>query len=177
MRSWFNDILRVLAVLLIGVLVTSTGCSPGNHEGFAVYLTKDDVPPARMPALSHIDITEKPLIGINDVITYNAQTHEMKLTAGAFERISSLEVPVTGKSFVVCVDGKPIYYGAFWTPISSLSYDGVLIWKTLDSLEPGVVRFGLGYPSPSFYRGEDPRNNAEVMRSLEQAGKLLPRGG
>jgi hypothetical protein len=31
----------------------------------------------------------------------------------------------------------------------------------------------LGYPSSAFYGGEDPRNNPEILRSLEQAGKLI----
>jgi len=31
----------------------------------------------------------------------------------------------------------------------------------------------LGYPSASFYGGEDPRNDPEVLRALEQAGKLV----
>jgi hypothetical protein len=135
-------------------------------------LTKGDIPPAQMSALSHIDIAEQPIIAMNDIITYYSNTHEITLIAKAFDRISSLEVPVRGKSFVVCVDRKLIYWGAFWTPISSISFDGVTIWKPLNSQDPKVIKLELGYPSPSFYGGEDPRNNAEVMESLEQAGKL-----
>jgi hypothetical protein len=110
---------------------------------------------------------------MNDIVTYNAQTHELKLTASAFDRIAVLEVPVQGKSFVVCVDRKPIYSGAFWTPVSSIGYDGVTIWKPLDSQSPKVVTLELGYPSPTFYGGEDPRNNPEVLSSIAQAGKLV----
>lgn len=115
----------------------------------------------------------RPVLGINDIVSYNAQTHELKLTANAFNRIYLLQVPVRGKSFVVCVDRNPIYCGAFWTPISSMSYDGVTIWKPLSSGEPYVVTLELGYPSSSFYGSQDPRNNAEVLRSLEQSGKLI----
>jgi hypothetical protein len=136
-------------------------------------LTKGDIPPAQMPALSHVNIAEQPIISIEDIITYNAQTHELKLTTRAFERISQLDVPVRGKSFVICVDRKPIYWGAFWTPISSISFDGVTIWKPLSLEEPYIITLDLGYPSSSFYGGEDPRNNADVMRALEQAGKLI----
>src|SRR4030042_423156 len=151
----------------------SSGCSGPNHEGFAVYLTKGDIPPAQMPALSHVDIAEQPIIAMNDMIAYNAKTHEITLTTNAFDRISSLEVPVRGKAFVVCVDRKLLYWGAFWTPISSISFDGVTIWKPLSLDEPHVITFELGYPSSSFYGGEDPRNNPEVVRALEQAGKLI----
>jgi hypothetical protein len=144
-----------------------------QNKGFAIYLTKEDILPSQMEAFSHVDIAEKPIIAMDDIIVYNAQTHELKLTTSVFERISSLEVPVRGKTFMVCVDKKLIYWGAFWTPISSLSFDGVTIWKPLSSQEPKVITLELGYPSSSFYGGEDPRNNAEVTKSLEQAGKLI----
>ena len=168
----FGHITVKLALVIVCVLLMSSGCSAPNHEGFAIYLTKEDIPPAQMEALSHVDIAEQPVIAMNDIIAYNAQTHELKITTSAFERISQLEVPVRGKSFVACVDRKPIYWGAFWTPISSISFDGVTIWKPLSLEEPHVITIELGYPSSSFYGGEDPRNNSEVMKSLEQAGKL-----
>ena len=152
---------------------TSGGSTIAKGDGFAIYLTKEDISPDKMGALSHVDIAEQPIISIEDVITYNAQTHEIKLTEAAFERISQLEVPVSGKSFLVCVDKAPVYWGAFWTPISSMSFDGVTIWKPLGVQEPKVITLELGYPSSSFYSGEDPRNNVAVMKSLEQAGKLI----
>jgi hypothetical protein len=173
MKRLFGHIYTKLAAVIVCVLLMSSGCSAAPHEGFAVYLTKGDIPPSQMPALSHVDIADQPVFATDDIIAYNAETHEITLTAKAFDRISSLEVPVRGKSFVVCVDRKLIYWGAFWTPISSISFDGVTIWKPLSSQEPKVIKLQLGYPSSSFYGGEDPRNNAEVMKSLEQAGKLI----
>ena len=175
MKSVFNHMCTKLAVIIFCVLLISVGCFTPSHEGFAIYLTKADIPPSQMPILSHVDIAETPVISIKDIITYNAQIHELKLTESAFERISKLDVPVRGKSFVVCVDRNPIYSGAFWTPISSMSYDGVTIWKPLIPHEPHVVTLELGYPSSSFYGGEDPRNNTDVMKSLEQSGKLITR--
>jgi hypothetical protein len=142
-------------------------------EGFAIYLTSEDISPDKMEMLSHVDIADQPIVSIQDIITYNAQTHQIELTDEAFERISQLEVPVRGKSFLVCVNKAPIYWGAFWTPISSISFDGVTIWKLLGPQEAKVITLELGYPSSSFYGGEDPRNNTEVMESLEQAGKLI----
>jgi len=129
-----------------------------------------------MEALSHVDIADQPIISIEDIITYNAQTHELKLTNKAFERICQLDVPVQGKSFMVCVDKSPIYWGAFWTPISSISFDGVTIWQPFGppgSQEQKIVTIELGYPSLSFYGGEDPRNNTEVIESLERSKKLI----
>jgi hypothetical protein len=164
---------HTLIVVLICLLLISSGCTATKGEGFAIYLTREDIPPAQIPALSHVDIADQPIISMKDVITYNTQTHELRLTPSAFERISSLEVPVRGKSFVVCVDKNLIYWGAFWTPISSISFDGVTIWKPDSSQGPPVVTLELGYPSSSFYGGEDPRNSPEILKSLEQAHKLI----
>ena len=164
---------KLTAVILIGTILMLSSCIISKGDGFAIYLTEGDIPPAQMEALSHVDIAEQPIISMDDIITYNAKTHELKLTTSAFERIPQLEVPVRGKSFVVCVDRKPIYWGAFWTPISSISFDGVTIWKPLSLEEPHIITLELGYPSSSFYGGEDPRNNPEVIRALEQAGKLI----
>ena len=163
--------LTVLITVVLTVIIGS--CTTAKGEGFAIYLTKEDIPPAQMEALSHVDMAEQPIISIRDIITYNAQTHELKITAGAFERISRLDVPVRGKSFMVCVDKILIYWGALWTPISSISFDGVTIWKPPSSQEPRVITLELGYPSSSFYSGEDPRNDPEVLNSLKQAGKLI----
>jgi hypothetical protein len=142
-------------------------------EGFAIYLTRDDVPPKEMEMLSHVDIADQPVISIQDVVTYNALTHEIDLTGEAFERIAELEVPVSGKSFLVCVDKAPLYWGAFWTPLSSQSFHGVTIFKPLGDQDSKTIALELGYPSASFYQGEDPRNDPTVMESLEQAKKLI----
>jgi len=109
------------------LLLLSTGCAQTESEGFAIYLTKDDVSPSHLSVLSHVDIEEEPLIGINDIITYNAGTHEITLTSDAYKRIVDLEVPVGGRSFMVCVDKQPVYSGAFWVAFSSMSFDGITI--------------------------------------------------
>ena len=168
-----HTVVKFITLITVGTIIILGGCTASKGEGFAIYLTKEDIPPDQMQALSHVDIADQPIISIGDIIAYNAQTHELKLTDTSFKRISQLEVPVRGKPFLVCVDKRPIYWGAFWTPISSMSFNGVTIWKPLGSQDIKVISLELGYPSSSFYSGEDPRNNAEVMRLLEQAGKLI----
>ena len=170
-------IVLVLGILVSSICITSESEGKGEGEvevgGFAIYLTKQDIPPAQMEDLSHVAIAERPIITISDIITYDAQEHELRLTANAFERISQLDVPTRGKSFIVCVDKAPIYWGAFWVLWSSLSFDGVTIWKPLSLEEPNVIRLELGYPCSELYTGEDPRSNPVVIESLGQAGKLI----
>ncbi len=171
--GWYAYPLRPAALITIAAILLFSNCSLPKVDGFAIYLTKGDISPAQMPVLSHVDVVEPPIISINDITTYNAQTHEIKLTTSAFELISQLSVPVQGRSFVVCIDRQPIYWGAFWTPVSSMSFDGVTILKPTSLDGAPVIRLDLGYPSSSFYKGEDPRNNPEALLSLEQAGKLI----
>lgn len=174
-------IVLVLSILVSSVYATSEGEGKsegegeGFDQGFAIYLTKKDIPPAQMANLGHVDIAERPIITISDIITYDAQEHELRLTASAFERVSQLDVPTRGKSFIVCVDERPIYWGAFWVSWSSQSFDGITIWKPLRLEEQHAIRLELGYPSSELYTGEDPRSNPVVIESLEQAGKLITR--
>jgi hypothetical protein len=176
MRKLIGKTPAILAMLvMIGTVFIWGGCTSVKAEGLAIYLTREDISPDKMATQSHINIADSPVIAMNDILAYNAQTYEFTLTDKAFERISQLEVPVRGKSFVVCVDRKILYWGAFWTPISSLSFNGVTIWKPLSLKEPYIITLTLGYPSPAFYGGEDPRNNPEAIKSLEQAGKLITR--
>lgn len=154
------------------VLLAASGCTPEATEGFGIYLTRDNIPPEQMAALSHVEIADKPIISTDDIVVYDPATHEMELTPEAFDRLVALEVPVSGKSFVVCVDGQPVYAGAFWVLYSSLLFEGVTIYKPLSPGDPTPVQLHLGYPSAEFYEGEDPRSAPDVLDALEEAGKL-----
>ncbi|MBN1153142.1 MAG: hypothetical protein JXA58_08020 [Dehalococcoidia bacterium] len=162
----------VLVLAACSALLAATGCGPDESDGFAIYLTRHNVPPAQMEALSHVDIADEPIISMGDVVAYDEASHEMQLTQQAFDRLVKLEVPVSGTSFVVCVDSQPVYWGAFWTPISSQSFDGVTIWQPLGTRDPTMVQLQLGYPAAEAYEGQDPRNAPDVLCALQEAGKL-----
>jgi hypothetical protein len=178
-------------VMISAIAVMSSGCAKSANttnsttkpseqttsttlaEGFAIYLTKDNVPPSKMQASSHVDIAESPVIGINDIVTYNSANNEIKLTDDAFKRITSLGVSTSGKSFVVCVNKNQIYWGAFWTPVSSESFRGITIEIPFGAQPTDTITIGLGYPGSSFFQGEAPRSNAAIMDSLQASGKLI----
>ena len=173
MEKPFLKLTIVVSCILLIIIMYSGYTSATKGEGFAIYLTREGVPLAKMEALSHVELSDQPIVSVEDIIAYNAQTHELKLTPRAFERISELGVPVEGGSFMVCINNEPIYWGAFWTPISSISFDGVTIWKPFNTREQKIIVLELGYPSSSFYGGKDPRNNMKVLESLEKADKLI----
>jgi hypothetical protein len=126
-----------------------------------------------MEVLSYVEPSEKPLISQEDILSYDEQSHEIELTDDAYERLLALEVPVSGTSFLVCVDQSPLYSGAFWTPFSSLSFNGVVILIPPPPEDRNIITLELGYPTASFFEGGDPRNNETVFESLDQAGKLV----
>lgn len=148
--------------------------STSDNQGFAIYLTKDNVPVAQMEALSHVDIADTPVVALNDIVAYHWDTQSIELTAAAYQRVMQLQVPTNGKSFVVCVDKAPVYWGAFWTPISSASFSGIIInvMPYSNGNSGNIVKLEPGYPAPDFSKGGDPRSNQIVKASLEKSGKL-----
>ncbi len=163
----------ISAALLLLIAPGMAGCGAQNPAsgGFAIYMHHDDVRASDMASSSHYELANSPVISLYDIISYAKDTHEIELTARAYTRITEPIIQLSGKVFVVCVDKKPIYWGAFWSPFSSQSFDGVTIW--VPAMEQGnVIRLRLGYPSPDYYQGKDPRSNPEIIQSLEKAGKL-----
>jgi hypothetical protein len=166
-----KKLLIISIVFLPLILLALSGCN-SQAEGFAIYLTRNDIPVSQMEMLSHVEIADNPVISSKDIIAYDKETHEIELKADAYERIQALQVPTSGRSFVVCVDKGPIYWGAFWAPFSSQSFNGVTILVPAFSQQENVITLELGYPSVSFFQSQDPRANTAIMESLEKAGKL-----
>ena len=164
---------RIISYFLIAVIIYGNFLAPIPEEGFGIYLTQKNIPPNMMEAYSYVELASHPLISSKDIINYNAETHEIALTSDAFGRISNLDIPVSGKSFLVCINQQPIYWGAFWTLVSSISFDGVTICITSRNREQKTIILALGYPSLSFYTGLDPRNNIHILDSLEKSNKLI----
>ena len=149
----------------------TTQAEPLKGEGFAIYLLAQDIPVSDMPSISHIELPDEPLLSLGDIVSYSGTTHEIELSTQAIERLLKLEVPTNGRVFVVCIDRQPVYWGAFWVPYSSMSFDGVTILKPL-SLDRQTIQLELGYPSSDFFTVDDPRPDPDIMNSLQQSGKL-----
>jgi hypothetical protein len=178
--AMMNKILYTALAVLLPALFFFTGCAAAVKttsagEGFAIYLTKGDVPVSEMEKPSHVEIADAPVISGDDIIAYYWDTHEIQLTAASYERVMGLKVPVNGKSFVVCVDKEPVYWGAFWTPVSSISFSGIVINVMPNfaiATPDNTIKLELGYPGPDFSQGGDRRINPLVKAALEKAGKL-----
>jgi len=164
---------KVILIFMVPVLWLAA-CNP-SQDNFSVYLVAEDIPHDVVVKgdLENLQLESQPLLTAEDILWYDAIAHEMELTEEAFERIAELKIPVAGgPHFVVCVGSERIYGGAFWTPLSSLSFDGVVI-----QMPPGAdnhtVRIQLGYPeAPDLFKGQDLRADARIIQALRQGGKL-----
>ena len=121
------------------------------NEGFAIYLVTGGLTPtqAAHADLSTLERSTEPIIRMQDITVYQAATHEFELTTEGLAKLEALQVPVSGLPFVVGVDGEPIYAGAFWTSLSSLSYYDSIVLDVLHGMAGLPLRLDLGYPAPS----------------------------
>lgn len=145
-------------------------------DAFGIYLLVEDRPATQVTSgdLISLELQDRPLISIDDIVFYDGESHEMELSAAAYGRVQALftlPARVDGIPFVVRVGDEPIYAGAFWTPLSSLSYDGVTIMQPLGD-QDDMIRLALGYPSPIVFTGQDPRADPRIIEALSKADKL-----
>ena len=166
---------RPLLLVAVAALVLS-GCRSIQDDKFAIYLLAQDIPAAK---LSQLDINQMvlqndPIISNDDIVSYDGGDHTIELTRRAYNRIQqifSVPLRVNGLPFIVCVGKERIYAGAFWTPVSSLSYDGVVIMQPFDTTKT-AIQISLGYPVSGVFTGNDPRADPRIFKSLEQNRKL-----
>jgi hypothetical protein len=114
-----------------------------------------------------------PLLTLDDILRYDPQKAELTLTQSAARRLVVLTVPVSGLPFVVTLAGRPCCLGAFWTSLSSLSFDQAVVIDLLLVGQEGTLRLDLGYPASSeFFRGFDWRRDPDFLKLFEDAGLL-----
>jgi len=170
--------LRVLVLFLVAACasacVSSGGRpSPEPSEGeFSIRLLAEGIRADLLAStdLSSVVLEDEPTVSVSDMVGYGVQSHSIELTADAADRIRELVVPTVGLPFAVCVGNEPVYLGAFWSQLSSQSFDGVVIEIPL--LCGQIIHLTLGYPGSSAFTGEDPRSDPKVLRSLEHSGML-----
>ena len=165
-------VLPLLPILVVAALIA---CRPAPSDRFAIYLLDDSAPQNMAPwDLGSLVLQDQPLLTSDDIARYQADTHEIELGTSACPKLQqALPQPITvrGVPFVVCVGSERIYVGTFWTPLSSLSFDGVVILQPCMAQQQ-TMRIELGYPSGGYFTGFDPRADARILNALRAAGKL-----
>lgn len=164
-------------LLIIIFVLLIIGCQPGGHNQFAVYLLSQDIAATELSKLdiNTLELQSKPVIYSTDIVSYDKNSHTITLTPDAFNRIQQIyptPVKVTGIPFVVAVGNERIYAGAFWTPLSSLSFDGVAIMQPFN-IEETTIQISLGYPVSDSFTGTDPRSDPRIFNAFKREGKLI----
>ena len=166
--------MRLTPILIICLLIV-----PACHQGhgvdyskatFGIYLTKYNVRPYNLKDYTYVEPAEDPLLSLDDIVSYNWSSHVLHLTERGRQAIDTMFVPVQGKSFCVCVNNSPKYYGGFWITISSIPFTGTTIIQRKPL--PDSIRIGRGYPVDYDSTMPDPRNNAEVEAVLRATGRF-----
>ena len=161
----------VMMVTVLALFLAS-GCGTRPIAALDIRLLAADIRPRDLAIASHPSHLRlgEILVSSDEILSYRAETHCLRLSGDAWDRLQTLRVPVGGIPFAVCLDGQPVYAGALWTALSSLIFDGVVIM--LPSIEEGTICVEMGYPGPNFATGEDPRGDAQILQALRSAGKL-----
>ncbi len=170
-----------LSVILFLLCACTPGASepevPLEGEPFELYLLSDQQirgADLKNYAVEKLPLMSFPLITTDEVASYDWDNHGLNLIDDAYFKLLAVfyeGIPLSGAPFVIKAYEQPIYAGAFWAPVSSLSFDGVVILQPLDPAGQ-TLYIDLGYPSTSNFTGDDPRNNPRLHQALEDAGLL-----
>jgi hypothetical protein len=163
-------------ITLAGLALVSCRQGSKEEDSFAIYLLVEDISGTELSQMDidQLRLQDKPVVSNDDVVSYDKATHTIELTSEAYirvQRIFPMPVKADGIPFVVCVGKERIYFGAFMTTVSSISYDGIVIGQPLKT-EPTTIQITLGYPGQDVFTGNDPRADSRIMKALEQQNKL-----
>ena len=171
-------------VLLLLLTLALTACAPrpdnsaSSAPAFELYLLAGDNTRGSdllNTSLDNLILAETPLLTTADLLSYDRSTHTLELTETGMEKVTALlesGFQVAGIPFVIVSGGERLYAGAFWTPLSSQSFDGVVIMDPAFLSEGNTLQISLGYPGSDFFNGTDPRDDARLMDALDEAGIL-----
>lgn len=165
-----NHLKSKVSIMVIALFLIA-GCQSTASRGprLAIYLVRE---PSAL--LENIKLAETPLLTDKDIVSYNWEEHRIVFTNEGFKKLpTSTEVGVGGKHFVLVVDGKRCYLGAFWTGISSMSCP----YPVIDVMRAGnnIATIQRAYPQSQFGVGDDPRPNKRLKQVLTELKKLTIR--
>jgi hypothetical protein len=148
-------------------------------ERWGIYLLEDpsiDAAQAAGMPLGSLALKFQPQVDLGGIGYYEASSHRMHFaTWGGSGLLRDLPaVGTRGVPFVVAVDGQPVYLGAFYTSLSSASFDHPVI--LVDELEPTTQSAVIhrSYPPGHQVDTPDPRPDPGIFELFREAGKLAP---
>lgn len=148
----------------------------------AIYLVANDpnthyMMQAEKTPLEELRLEAAPLLTEKDIATYEWATHTLRLTDEAFKRLP--QTPRGCIPFVVAIDGRPVYLGAFTSALSSYLPRAPVVKlddfdrKAREAPAKGEIRID----PPPWAGTPDPRGDPRIRKRLQDLGKLAPAPG
>lgn len=165
---------EILLCMVALQIVTSLAATQ-KRDTFAIYplASPDDTRSLKQEQWKNLPLASDPIISEADIIAYDFSKHAMRLRPEALKRLA--RPPVGGTPFVVVINGKRIYPGAFYTKASSIpcSIPVIVVDKNAESKTSGadVVLIERAYPVTSAV-GKDLRSDERVRDALGKLKKL-----
>jgi len=134
-------------------------------------------PPASPPpAFALWALDGRTVLDEDDVVAYSWATHTLTLRPGVVGRIQRawLGELATGAPFAVVAGGEVCYEGVLTSSLSSCPQSGAVIDVAPPEGPGDRLTLALGYPTPDYFQGPDPRGDERVHRALQALGKLEP---
>ncbi len=165
---------KFLFVLLIPLLFCSCSdsTSPNDDEKvFGFYLLKDTsliTSDAKKLSIESLQLQEKPIIKINDIVEYNWAEQVITLTSEAFDKFKGVENKIKsthGLPFIVVANQQKIYLGNIYPLYSSYIHEDLPYVKVSPFFEMRVLRAPL-------QSVEDKRKDERIYSVLNEYNKL-----
>ena len=157
------------------------GAAPADRPAFALYGVTSEVDVTNQEAVQALDLqalalTPSPLLTDEDITSYDWARHLVRLKPGVRERLVPAKPELKGIPFVVVAQGKRVYLGAFWTPLSSFAhYVPVIYTVPFDLVQDDGSRienaFLIHGPMTSKPGAASPHEDARIREALR--GKLV----
>jgi hypothetical protein len=144
-----NKVVSLCTVILLGIITYSLVYY--TPSSFSIFLTREN----------------KLVINERDIVSYDSFNHQFILTFEGMQKIKSLKVGVYGEPFVIKIYNKDVLSGAFWTPISSIGYKGIIIEVPFENINKITIQSGYptNYPDNEI-------DDQEIINYFRIVGKL-----
>jgi hypothetical protein len=167
---------RIILMAMLGFANVCTG-EPTNSFGIYLFANSEDWRESDSNWTSRA-LSPVPVISDTDVLNYTFTNHLMTLTPDAAQRITELRIPRLIEPFVVVVNGKRIYRGAFVSSFCSQSVaaPSITLWGaqqfTIQTNLPPNSLLIEPYAALFSKIDADPRSDERIKRALAALHKL-----
>ena len=124
----FKKILLITSIILLIQCSSSTNSIDAEFN-FGIYLLTDSkltTSDVKKKDIDSLELKNKPILNLDDIITYDWSNHKLDIQSESFERfkiLDTMNVSTYGLPFIVIANGERIYLGTIYPLYSSLFHE------------------------------------------------------